>query len=667
MTDLTRILPPGWDSNPHIDPPEVQLALAMKQAGIEPPADLKIDGQLHRFSTKGRKKDDSGWYIIFPDEPQAGRFGCWRDGVEVTFVAEIDREIDATERMAIMRRHNEARAERDRERERKAEMAADTVSKIWSDAGAASPDHPYLKRKGIQPHGSRVTGDGRLMVPLFDNDGDLSSLQYISESGDKKYHPGGTAKSCGWMIGDLDKTLYIAEGFATAATINEVTSEAVAIAYSAGNIVATTKIMRQRYPSTPIVIVADNDESGVGKNYADQAAAKYGARVVMPPELGDANDYAQAGNDLNLLLNPPQSDWLTKAKDFSAEPAPISWLVKHWLQDKALIMVHGPSGGGKTFLVLDWCLNIASQFDQWFGHKVHPGTVVYLAGEGHHGLKSRVAAWRQHHGVDDPDLYLSGSGCDLNTPNGYMKVVEAVSGLETPPRLIVVDTLHRFLDGDENSAQDAKTMLDACNALMTEFNCSVLLVHHTGVSDEAQHRARGSSAWRGALEIEISVTPPKRDGDSIQVIQRKAKDSEVAEPVYIDLTPVDIKGWKDEDGDPVSSCVITEGAQPVRVEKDPLDAHKRLFERAWFDCGHEKNEDGMAIISHSALASFLEKDPIKGNEKRSARTVKNMLMPSYENKLIGALINGEMLDKKGSYFVVADGEWNSIFMVPKGP
>jgi hypothetical protein len=28
--------------------------------------DIEIDGQLHRFSTKGRKRDDSGWYIAFP-------------------------------------------------------------------------------------------------------------------------------------------------------------------------------------------------------------------------------------------------------------------------------------------------------------------------------------------------------------------------------------------------------------------------------------------------------------------------------------------------------------------------------------------------------------------------------------------------------------------------
>jgi putative DNA primase/helicase len=650
MTDITHLLPPGWDAPKHVEPVEIQVMDAMKAAGLEPPSEIKIDGQLHRFSTKGRKKDDSGWYVIYPDEPQAGRFGCWRDQIDCTFRADISRELSAAENITIMRRQSEAKAERDRERERKAEVAADTVTQIWGDRGGADPEHPYLKRKGIQPHGARVTGDGRLVVPLYDAAGNLSTLQYISDDGDKRYHLGGSTRGCFWVLGDIGKTIYIVEGFATGATILEATSNAVVIAYSAGNIVPTTATIRNKYPSASIVIVADNDESGVGKNYADQAAAKYGARVIVPPIQGDANDYVKAGYNIHELLNPPQSDWLTKAKDFSSEPAPIAWLIKHWLQDKALIMVHGPSGGGKTFLVLDWCLRISSKTNEWLTHKVHNGTVVYLAGEGHHGLKSRVAAWRQHYNIDDPDMYLSSSGCDLNTPEGYMRVVEALNGLDVPPRLIVVDTLHRFLSGDENSAQDAKTMLDACNALMTEYACSVLLVHHTGVSEEAQHRARGSSAWKGALENEISVTPPKREGESIQIIQRKAKDSEVAEPVFIDLQSVQIKGWLDEDGDPVSSCVIVEGVEPIKVTKDPLQKLKQTFEEAWRSSGEERLGRN-PYVTRSALETMLE------GRGLSAGTIRQYLKPTHEKGIIGPLLDAKAIEEASNGWIIICNDW----------
>jgi RecA-family ATPase len=211
------------------------------------------------------------------------------------------------------------------------------------------------------------------------------------------------------------------------------------------------------------------------------------------------------------LLTPSKDGWLVPVDEFSAQPAPISWLVKRWLQSQALIMVHGPSGGGKTFVVLDWCLRMASGIDNWCGQKVKAGNVVYLAGEGHHGLRGRIAAWKHHNSAGRLSMWLSKDGCDLNTPAGYLQVVEQIRLIKEKPEVIVVDTLHRFLSGDENSAQDAKTMLDACGNLMQEFNCSVILVHHTGVSEEAQHRARGSSAWRGALDIEISVVPGKKD------------------------------------------------------------------------------------------------------------------------------------------------------------
>jgi putative DNA primase/helicase len=103
-------------------------------------------------------------------------------------------------------------------------------------------------------------------------------------------------------------------------------------------------------------------------------------------------------------------------------------------------------------------LSVASRgaVGEWFGNKVRHGAVVYLAGEGHHGLRGRVAAWKQHKAVGGLDMWLSRHGLDLNTPQGYQKTVDAIRALPSVPEIIVVDTLHRHLWGDENSALDAK-------------------------------------------------------------------------------------------------------------------------------------------------------------------------------------------------------------------
>jgi putative DNA primase/helicase len=661
MTKITDIFGGPFipESGKQVDPPEMQVADAMFSAGIEPPEDIKIDGKLHRFSTNNRKRDDSGWYIIFPDEPVAGRFGCWRDQIDCVFKADIGRELTASENMAIVRRQAEAMAERERVRTKKSEVAANTVEKIWGEAIAASPDHPYLKRKGIEPHGARLTGDGRLIVPLYNAGGALASLQYISET-EKRYHTGGTTKACSWSLGVATPgPIFVAEGFATAATVHEVSGRPCVIAYSANNLPIIVGQLREVYGQTQeLVIVADNDASGVGRNKADEASAKHGGRIVMPPTEGDANDYYQSGGDLSALLFPPVDDWLVQADAFSEQPAPIRWKIKNWLQSEALIMVHGPSGGGKTFMVLDMVMAVASKgvVNEWFGNKVRHSPVVYLAGEGHFGLRGRVAAWKQHKGVTGLDMWLSRHGLDLNTPAGYQKTSGAIRALPNSPEIIVVDTLHRFLEGDENSATDAKSMLDACSALIQEFGCSVILVHHTGVSSEAQHRARGSSAWRGALDIEISVIP----GTTIEIVQRKSKDAEEAAPVFAELQSVPIKGWIDEDGQQVMSAVLTEGQEPVKAKKDsPLVKHKKMFENAWWASGAE-DINGEPYLARLSLVSKLESDGM------AERTIKNMINPSYDTKTIGALIQGNVIAKRDSGWVVIDAVWAAAMMLNRG-
>jgi putative DNA primase/helicase len=668
MADLSKVLGGPWAPPPEklVAPPEAQLIDAMRAAGLEPPEEIHFDGKIHRFKsgTKGAPGhgDKPGWYLVFGDGIPAGRFGCWRAGMEVTWRADVGRKLTQTEEMSHAKRLAEAKALRDAALERQHQVASETVEKIWTTANPASSEHPYLAKKGIDVHGARITGDGRLVLPLYDQDGTLATLQYIDHEGGKLYHPGGQTGGKFWMVGSLDEpgTLFVAEGFATAATIHETTNRPVVVAYSASNLVPVTGTLREMYGAAQdIVIVADHDQSGVGQRYAEQASAKYGARMVMPPTLGDANDYAQAGHDLAGLLMPIKDDWLIPADDFCAQPSPISWLVKRWIQSQALVMVHGPSGGGKTFVVLDWCLRMASGTEDWAGHKVRQGNVVYLAGEGHHGLRGRVAAWKHHHKAGKLAMWLSKDGCDLNTPIGYLKVVEQVRMLKDRPSVIVVDTLHRFLAGDENSAQDAKTMLDACNALMMEFNCSVILVHHTGVAEEAQHRARGSSAWRGALDIEISIVPGK-EGVPMQIVQRKSKDAELAETIHVELQQVAIPGWRDEDDQQVTSAVIVQAQAPTVTKKDSkIDSHRKTFENAWWSSGAEER-NGLPYLSRSAMMDYLVQ---KMNVSEASAKV--YIKPSAIGKPIADMLVAEIIEAFEHGWTVIDDTQASVMLIRK--
>ena len=212
-----------------------------------------------------------------------------------------------------------------------------SVKRTPVSCAKASPDTRVPRRR-----------DGRLILPLYSADGALSSLQYIDSAGTKMYHPGGAVGGCFFMLGDASgsETIYIAEGFATAATICEEMHAPTVASYSANNLPAVTGLLRKRYPAAELVIVADNDKSKTGENYASQASAKHGARVILIPNEGqDANDYLLAGNDLKGFLSPSVSSWLISDEELCSQPSPIKWLIKGWIQDNALIMAHGPSGG----------------------------------------------------------------------------------------------------------------------------------------------------------------------------------------------------------------------------------------------------------------------------------------------------------------------------------
>lgn len=631
----------------YVESPEEQLRDAMSDAGLIPPFEIVLDGELRRFG-----KDKSCWYV---GHSNVGCFGDWKTGDNChIWHADQGRELSIAENLAQKKILAELKTKREAEKFEKHQSAAISAQETWLSAQEASDEHPYLVKKGIPANGARIAPDGRLILPLMDG-GEISSLQYISPDGSKLFFKGGEVAGKYWRLDGNNDVIYICEGFATAASIHRVTNSTTYMAFSASNIPKVAKVLREKHGIAQVfVVVADNDKSGVGLKYANEVT---GVRIVMPDIEGmDANDYEQSGHDLAALLKPPVENWFFEPENFASQPAPIKWLIKGWIQENALIMMHGPSGGGKTFTLLSMLSAIASGLPDWFGHKVNQGDVFYLAGEGHHGLRGRIAAWCQETGNSNK-IYISKSGCDLNTPEGYLKIVENIRITGKKPKIIAVDTLHRFLLGDENSSQDAKVFLDACAGLMAEFNCSVILVHHTGVSEAAQHRARGSSAWRGALDIEISI----KAGNPIEIIQMKNKDAEESPKIYAKISSVKLNSWFDEDGEPVTSAILEQAEPPRTKTEDALLGHVKTFERAWFASGCEIGDNNNPYVSRSALQEFLI-----SKLGFADRTAQNALKPSNENGLIAQLLKSEIIAIEQHGWAVVNDVYSSGMLLNKG-
>ena len=203
---------------------------------------------------------------------------------------------------------------------------------------------------------------------------------------------------------------------------------------------------------------------------------------------------------------PPPRQILTMIGDIEIKDP--DYLVDGTIETPSLIGLIGPSGSGKTFVALDMAMSIATG-TPYHSMEVKAGPVIMSAGEGHTGIPRRVQAWCAHHGqnITHANLALTSRAVNL-FDEGYLsafcKEVDAIAQTKGAPRLIIIDTVARHMGGlDENSAKDMGELIRTADKLKDDYQCAVMLVHHTGHAN--QDRARGSTAFKGALDTEIIV------------------------------------------------------------------------------------------------------------------------------------------------------------------
>jgi len=272
--------------------------------GVQLPETLIADGQLHRA------KDTSGKlslaYKIHTDGYPAGYFEDFRQAIKANWKYHGDMPKPSRAELAAARlARNKLRQQEQAALLAKQANAAARAKAIWRTAPPAQADHPYLLKKQVQPHHLRQR-DNALIVPIYSISGnppDLVNLQFIfpdplPDGTNKRFMSGGKKQGCLAWLGTPTDTVLIAEGFATAATVHEATGFRTIIAFDAKNLIQVTPLIRQKYPNADIIVMADNDPSGVGQQAARQAALICGGKWIAPPTAGqDFNDYAnQRGN-----------------------------------------------------------------------------------------------------------------------------------------------------------------------------------------------------------------------------------------------------------------------------------------------------------------------------------------------------------------------------------
>ena len=160
------------------------------------------------------------------------------------------------------------------------------------------------------------------------------------------------------------------------------------------------------------------------------------------------------------------------------------------------------------------------------------------------------------------------------------------------PVAVVLDTLNRSLRGSELNDEDMTAYIRAADAIREAFACAVIIVHHCGVDGS---RPRGHTSLTGAADAQLAV---RRDAaDNVTVTVEYAKDGPQGDNVVSHLEVVDV--GLDEDGEPITSCVI------VPIEAPPSSAAEpRLSknQQTMFSLLHDAGPAGLALEEWNSRA-----------------------------------------------------------------
>jgi hypothetical protein len=313
--------------------------------------------------------------------------------------------------------------------------------------------------------------------------------------------------------------------------------------------------LRERYAHDFHVIRKCADEEEAAQAMAIISDAPPENSESAPPKNGESRRY----------------DLLT-VEDLSKMP-PSQYRVKNVLPGEGLSAIYGPPGAGKTFVALNLAFAISDGME-WFGYQAKPCDVLYICLEGQSGLPQRVQAYRAQHGAHCGErLQFITAPFSLAYEDDVAALVATVNDARISSGVIVIDTLSAASPGlDENSSADMGRILEAARRIREECGGLMIVVHHSG--KDTSKGLRGHSSLPAALDTVIQV---KRSDDRRTWELAKAKDGVEGEEHSFRLSIIEL--GKDEDGHPITSCVVAPEAATAGSAthiKPPTGVNQRI-------------------------------------------------------------------------------------------
>lgn len=245
-----------------------------------------------------------------------------------------------------------------------------------------------------------------------------------------------------------------------------------------------------------------------GEKYSDFLIKKVFAILI-------ASDKSLTKVDLLKERGEFEDDFIIlSSKDISESEFERKFIVDNFIHEGSVNVLYSPPANYKSFLALDMALSVATG-NKWLERETKKSNVLYWDLENpKFVIKERQEALKAGKDIEGSVEGLSflNSGMLMDrekTINTTLlrKVKKQIKDNEV--KLIIVDTMHRLANYDENSANDFNMFYTGIlKPIARDLNCAFLLLHHSNKNGDY----RGSSDIEGAVECMFEMKKIKEEG-----------------------------------------------------------------------------------------------------------------------------------------------------------
>jgi hypothetical protein len=238
------------------------------------------------------------------------------------------------------------------------------------------------------------------------------------------------------------------------------------------------------------------------------------------------------------------------------------WLIEELIPARGIGLAWGLSGSDKTGGVFD-LMAATHRGVCWRDKAVKRGRSVMVVGEGEFFFGNRLRAYALDRGIDVAELPAVVPSA-INLRDSKQVAAFALELLKLGAAQVWFDTLQQCSPGaDENSVKDMGEVITNLKFLSRKIGGFCGVIHHAGKSIDKG--ARGSSAWRPAVDVELYF---ESDGTRGTMRCEKLKDGPPNTVYPFERRIVQLGARKN--GKPISSvCVVQSDTAPVARAKGP--------------------------------------------------------------------------------------------------